>query len=521
MAGGGGGSTVSRELNRTPTWAVALVVAIIIVISIILEKILHKVGQTFEKRKKVSLVEALEKIKSELMVLGFISLLLTFGQNYIVQMCIPEKLANTMLPCDPKEYKEDEPDHRRRLLWHNHRILAADSPAKGCKQGYEPLISLHGLHQLHIFIFFLAIFHVFYSAVTMMLGRLKIRGWKEWERENINNYETSNDPSRFRLTHETSFVRGHTSSLMSSPVVFYIVCFFRHIFYAVQRPDYLTLRHGFVSVHLAPGSKFNFQKYIKRSLEDDFKIVVGIPPMLWTTTVIYLLLNVHGWHAMFWLSILPVVIILAIGTKLQSIIARMAIEIQERHAVVQGIPLVQVTDKHFWFNKPTLVLDLIHLTLFQNAFEITYFIWISYEFGMHSCFHDNFRLALLRVFLGLGVQFLCSYITLPLYALVTQMGSHMKRSIFDEQTSKALKSWHAKVKKKTDRVVQQPPQTRKLGGSPEGSPHNSPMAASDGIEMGDHKQMETNNLTAKVDIIDDETNNNQSGSGHTDLLTGI
>ncbi|KAM5585830.1 hypothetical protein ABKV19_004972 [Rosa sericea] len=27
------------------------------------------------------------------------------------------------------------------------------------------------------------------------------------------------------------------------------------------------------SVHLAPGSKFNFQKYIKRSLEDDFKMV--------------------------------------------------------------------------------------------------------------------------------------------------------------------------------------------------------------------------------------------------------
>ncbi|RRT66145.1 hypothetical protein B296_00002759, partial [Ensete ventricosum] len=30
--------------------------------------------------------------------------------------------------------------------------------------------------------------------------------------------------------------------------------------------------------HLAPqsSSKFNFQKYIKRSLEDDFKVVVGI-----------------------------------------------------------------------------------------------------------------------------------------------------------------------------------------------------------------------------------------------------
>lgn len=36
-----------------------------------------------------------------------------------------------------------------------------------------PLVSINGLHQLHIFIFFLAIFHVAYSALTMALGRAK------------------------------------------------------------------------------------------------------------------------------------------------------------------------------------------------------------------------------------------------------------------------------------------------------------------------------------------------------------
>lgn len=37
-----------------------------------------------------------------------------------------------------------------------------------------PLISLNALHQVHIFIFFLAVFHVIYSAITMMLGRAKV-----------------------------------------------------------------------------------------------------------------------------------------------------------------------------------------------------------------------------------------------------------------------------------------------------------------------------------------------------------
>lgn len=43
MAGGGGDG--SRELDQTPTWAVALVCAVIVLISILLEKVLHKVGQ--------------------------------------------------------------------------------------------------------------------------------------------------------------------------------------------------------------------------------------------------------------------------------------------------------------------------------------------------------------------------------------------------------------------------------------------------------------------------------------------
>nr|CAD1829274.1 unnamed protein product [Ananas comosus var. bracteatus] len=212
---------------------------------------------------------------------------------------------------------------------------------------------------------------------------------------------------------------------------------------SVGKSDYLTLRHGFITVHLAPGSKFNFQKYVKRSLEDDFKVVVDISPVLWASTVIFLLLNVHGWDELLWVSTITLVVILAVGTKLQAIIAGMAIDIQERHAVVQGIPLVQLSEKHFWFGCPRLVLFLIHFTLFQ------------YEFGLHSCFHENgkFFCVFYNCFSAV-VQFVCSYVTLPLYA---RMGSQMKRSIFDEQTSKALKKWHEAVrKKKTNRVSLHP-----------------------------------------------------------------
>ncbi|GAA0142370.1 hypothetical protein LIER_03285 [Lithospermum erythrorhizon] len=470
---GGGASAITRQLDQTATWVVSLVFSVIIIISILLEKVLHVFGETFEKKNKKALWEALQKIKGELMVLGFISLLLTFGQNYITQVCIPTKVANTMLPCPSRKlsnYKDTkEDDHHRRLLYYEHRSLAADSPPKECKGGYVPVISVDGLHQLHIFIFFLAIFHVIFSVITMTLGRLKTRGWKVWEREIQNQQQSANDPSSFRLTHETSFVKDHSNFWTKTPILFYLVCFYRQFFRSVSKADYMSMRHGFVSVHLAPGSKFDFQKYMKRSLEDDFKIIVGISPLLWASAVFYLLLEAAGELVTFILSAVPLFMTLAVGTKLQSIITQMAVEVQERHAVVVGIPLVQVSDRHFWFSRPRMVLHLIHLMLFQNAFEITYFFWILYEFGTKSCFHKNFSISMLRVVFGVGVLFLCSYSTLPLYALVTQMGSTMKKSIFDEHTSKALMNWQKHAKKNKNN-----PQTKKLGGSPPGSPDNPP-----------------------------------------------
>ncbi|KAI3783267.1 hypothetical protein L1987_42344 [Smallanthus sonchifolius] len=304
MAGGG------RGLDETATWSVALVCAVIVVLSIVLEKMLHHVGHYLKERRKIGLLEALEKIKTELMILGFISLLLTFCQNYIAAVCVSKVLTKDFLPCKkqpegkPPLDDDNEAGNRRKLLWYDHRRLAGDGPPKECKPGYEALITVTGLHQLHIFIFFLAVFHVIYSALTMISGRAKIREWKVWEKDILQQQEIA-----------------------------------------------------------------------------------------------------HGTHAVVWLSLFPPVIILSVGTKLQGIITQMAIEIQEKHAVVQGIPLVQVTDKHFWFQDPTLILYFIQLTLFMLQHSSTF---------------------------------------------VTQMGSKMKRSIFDDQTSKALKHWHKNASKRRE-----------------------------------------------------------------------
>ncbi|KAM0034053.1 hypothetical protein Hdeb2414_s0016g00492961 [Helianthus debilis subsp. tardiflorus] len=143
------------------------------------------------------------------MILGFISLILTFTQYYIAEICIPVDVANTMLPCAIK-HRADKKDKgaRRLLLWYQHcRSLAGLQGGRPvyldgltCYNGLVgkvPIITVKGLHQLHILIFFLAVLQVAYSAITMALGRLKTRGWKQWEEEtSSHDYEFSNDPSR-------------------------------------------------------------------------------------------------------------------------------------------------------------------------------------------------------------------------------------------------------------------------------------------------------------------------------------
>uniref|UniRef100_A0A2N9GC59 MLO-like protein n=1 Tax=Fagus sylvatica TaxID=28930 RepID=A0A2N9GC59_FAGSY len=461
------GATGGRSLEQTPTWAVAVVCFFLVLISIIIEHIIHLIGKWLKKKHKRALYEALEKIKSELMLLGFISLLLTVGQGPISSVCISQKIGATWHPCNknqeaakPTEKDEttDSDSNRRKLLTvldsgtSFRRILASaeGSTDKCVARGQVPFVSKDGIHQLHIFIFVLAVFHVLYCVLTLVLGRAKMRSWKHWETESRTaEYQFSHDPERFRFARDTSFGRRHLSFWTKTPALMWIVCFFRQFVRSVPKVDYLTLRHGFIMAHLSPQShqKFNFQKYIKRSLEEDFKMVVGISPPIWFLAVLFLLFNTHGWKSYLWLPFLPLIVILLVGTKLQVIITKMALRIIERGEVVKGVPVVQLGDDLFWFNRPSLILYLINFVLFQNAFQLAFFAWTWYEFGLKSCFHEHTEDIVIRISMGVLIQILCSYVTLPLYALVTQMGSTMKPTIFNERVAAALRNWHHTAKK--------------------------------------------------------------------------
>lgn len=185
-----------------------------------------------------------------------------------------------------------------------------------------------------------------------------------------------------------------------------------------------------------------------RALEDDFRKVVGIRWYLWIFVTIFLLLNVDGWHSYFWIAFIPLILLLAVGSKLEHVITQLARNVAEKHTGVEEELVVKPSDDHFWFHRPQLVLLLIHFILFQNAFEIAFFFWILTSYGFDSCIMGHVCYMVPRLITGVIVQILCSYSTLPLYAIVTQMGSHFKKAIFDEHVQEGLVGWAEKVKQK-------------------------------------------------------------------------
>lgn len=285
-----GGTT----LEHTPTWVVALVCSVIVLISLALERILHYAGKYLKKQNQKPLFEALQKIKEELMLLGFISLLLTVCQDRIAKICITEKQASQWLPCkkEKQETTTSTTAHFQTLFttsflpWTTstatttaRRLLADDSDSAGCPEGKVPLLSTTALHHLHIFIFVLAVVHVTFCVLTILFGGAKIRQWKHWEDSIAKKEYNPEEVLTKKFTHvqDHDFIRGRFLGIgKNSAFLGWLHAFFKQFYGSVTKTDYMTMRLGFISTHCRGNPNFNFHKYMIRALEADFKRVVGI-----------------------------------------------------------------------------------------------------------------------------------------------------------------------------------------------------------------------------------------------------
>ncbi|WZY75885.1 hypothetical protein YC2023_022269 [Brassica napus] len=253
-----------RSLALSPTWSVAIVLSVFVLVSLIVERSIHRLSTWLRKTKRKPMFASLEKMKQELMLLGFISLLLTATSSTIANICVPSSFYNDrFVPCTRSEIKEEELGNessvKRNLLtksfffsiFKRRRLEGIHHPT--CSEGHEPFVSYEGLEQLHRFIFIMAVTHVTYSCLTMLLAIVKIHSWRIWEDvARMDRHDCLTAVTREKvLRRQTTFVQYHTSAPLAKNR---LLIWVNH---------HLTL-------------KYDFHSYMIRSMEEEFQRIVGV-----------------------------------------------------------------------------------------------------------------------------------------------------------------------------------------------------------------------------------------------------
>ncbi|KAL6224476.1 hypothetical protein ACLB2K_003331 [Fragaria x ananassa] len=387
----GEGKGEGRSLEQTPTWTVATVITVMVLIVLIFHSSMKHFGKWLDRTRKKSILAALEKIQEELMLFGLI--------------------------------EEVEPK------FHQY-----------CPEGEESFASYESLEQLHRLIFVLGMTHVVYSFFAIILAMIKIYSWRTWENEAkakaIQSLE--GNPETRQIRRLSTFIVHHVSHPWSRhKYLVWLLCFSRQFWSSINRPSYMALRFGFITTHKLPLT-YDFHNYMLRSMEEEFRDIVGISIPLWIYAICCIILDFHGSNLYFWLSFLPAILILLMGTKLHRIVVKLAVEIMEESPYMENHQF-KLRDELFWFKRPRLLLRIIQLISFQNAFEMATFIWSLWEIKHPSCFTDNQTFLVIRLTFGrILSQFWCSFSTFPLYVIITQMGSRFKKAVVSENIRPSL-----------------------------------------------------------------------------------
>lgn len=444
------------SLELTPTWALVTVVVVMVSLGFFFQGSLKQLAKWLDRTKRKALLSALDKIKEELMVFGLLSLLMGHWIVFVAKICVKTSTLNsTFYPCAVKKNNLTPGQHVLSSVKYPNdsfvKELVHKQKNEYCPEGQEPFVSHESLEQLHRLMFVLGATHVSYSFIAIALAMIKIYSWRTWEnqaktmalRSVLGSPEAAFDETRQLST----FIFHHTSHPWSQHrVLVWLLCFSRQFWSSINQADYMALRLGFISKHQLPLT-YDFHNYMLRSMEEEFRDIVGISAPLWIYGICCIFLEFHGTDLYFWLSFLPAILILLIGTKLHRVVVKLAVEIMNSFRRL-GNRQFNLRDELFWFGKPRLLLWLIQFISFQNAFEMSTFLWSLWEINGSSCFMDNETYIVIRLVCGVVTQFWFSFITFPLYIIITQMGAKFKKTVVSENVRKSLHGWQRRVKAK-------------------------------------------------------------------------
>ena len=175
-----------KSFTQTDSWAVAIAFVVFAILSVLIEKAVHWLKHSLHAKK--TLLKVVHKAEEELFLLGSVSfILLVFEDALVANTCVKTSRFDeeTWAMCpyvssyDSSYAAYGASSHSRR------RLAAAGDDDDACDDNAEPFLSRAVLHQVHLFIFFLALAHVFYTTATLTLGRWRLRDMLRQRRAHV------------------------------------------------------------------------------------------------------------------------------------------------------------------------------------------------------------------------------------------------------------------------------------------------------------------------------------------------
>ena len=132
-------------------WVEPAVFAGFLVISLLFEVTVHALEHRTEHEGRHGLLAFIQTLKTELLLYGLLSLLLTMVQPALGHICIDDPTSTTEKPETAKYY-----------------------PSKCSKEGKVEFLPYKTAHKIHVLIFMIAVSHIFMALLSLAICLLKV-----------------------------------------------------------------------------------------------------------------------------------------------------------------------------------------------------------------------------------------------------------------------------------------------------------------------------------------------------------
>ena len=165
-------------LYEDPLWWIEPVIfAFFLVVSILFELALHALEHRLKHKGRNGLLAFVQGLKTEVLLFGLLSLLLSEIQPYLSMICVTVSDASATegahAPSNGTEGYHDAAAANTTMAEHGRRLLAESAPST-CKDGKVQLIPYETAHKIHVLIFMIAVSHIFMALLSLGLCLLKV-----------------------------------------------------------------------------------------------------------------------------------------------------------------------------------------------------------------------------------------------------------------------------------------------------------------------------------------------------------